>query len=188
MVKLTAETLALVGATGAADFSEKLSAFCAKAKENETAMAEQTNAIEQLQTLAAALRTDLNALKASAINAEQCDARIDARCERHIPVTTAAIESWSASQNGKKIIGAEASRITVEALAAVGVNPAKPSPAPAAGSDTPEQKAAALVAEGKYEEAYRLDKNAQAEFVTAKSYAAFMRNRNSVKITNTNRN
>jgi hypothetical protein len=70
----------------------------------------------------------------------------------------------------------------MEALANVGTQPAKPAPVGNAGN-APEQKAAALIAEGKFEEAWKLDKKLQAEFPTAKSCAAFMRNAGSVRIT-----
>jgi hypothetical protein len=66
---------------------------------------------------------------------------------------------------------AEASRVVVEALAAVGTSPAKPSPAAA----DMHASASNLIAAGKYEEAWAADPKLQREFLTASSCAAFFR-------------
>lgn len=51
----------------------------------------------------------------------------------------ASMTTWAASDAGKKTIGAEASRITMEAMAAVGTTPVKP--APAGSGDAPKTEA-----------------------------------------------
>lgn len=51
----------------------------------------------------------------------------------------ASMTTWAASEGGKKVIGAEASRITMEAMAAVGTAPVKP--APAGSGDAPKTEA-----------------------------------------------
>jgi hypothetical protein len=169
LVKISEETLALIGATGVSDFPEKLSAFITKAKTDATFMAESKVTLETLQQ-------SLTALEGKILTEAKVKEIVGAE-------TTSAITAWSGSEAGKKIIGAESSRIAMEALASVGTIPAKPAPAPAAGNETPEQKAAALIAEGKFEEAYKLDEKLRAEFPSAAHFAAYARNSGSVKIT-----
>lgn len=161
LAKITSEMLAAVGAANVAEFPDKFAAFAKTAQENQTFMAESKVTLESLQQ-------SITALEGKILT--------DARVKEIVGAeTTSAISTWAGSEGGKKIIGAEASRITAEALANVGTQPAKPAPIGAAGNDTPEQKAAALISEGKFEEAYKLDKSLQAEFINGKSYAAFMR-------------
>jgi hypothetical protein len=169
LVKFTTEMLAAIGAAGAHDFSEKFSAFVTEANTAKTFMADSKATLESLQA-------SITALEGKIVT----EARIKEICGAS---ATESISAWAGSEAGKKIIGGEASRIAMEALANVGTQPAKPAPVGNAGNDTPEQKAAALIAEGKFEEAWKLDKKLQAEFPTAKSCAAFMRNAGAVRIT-----
>jgi hypothetical protein len=66
-----------------------------------------------------------------------------------------------------------ASRTVVEALAAIGTSPAKPTPVGSA--ETPEVQASSLITAGKYEEAWAADPKLQREFLSASSCAAFFR-------------
>jgi hypothetical protein len=172
LVKLSSEMLAAIGGgANAAEAQTNLTAFIAKAKENETFMAESKTTLETLQASVTALEGKLSGLLTAAQAKELIGAEV-----------TPAIAGWASSAEGKKIIGGEASRITMEALAAVGTQPAQPSPAPAAGG-TSEDQAKAFIAAGKFEEAYPLlPKAEQSEFMGAKSYAAYMKNRRNTVI------
>jgi hypothetical protein len=114
MVKITSEMLALVGAKTDAEFPEKFTAFVTKAKENETLMAEKQVTLESLQT-------SITALEGKILT----EARVKEICGES---ATSAISTWAGSEGGKKIIGAEASRVVMEASAATGTAPAKPAP------------------------------------------------------------
>jgi hypothetical protein len=170
LVKFTTEMLAAIGAAGANDFSEKFSAFVTEANTAKTFMADSKATLESLQASIAALEGKI-----------VTEARIKEICGAS---ATESISVWAGSEAGKKIIGGEASRIAMEALANVGTQPAKPAPVGNAGN-APEQKAAALIAEGKFEEAWKADAKLRGEFLSAKSYAAFMRasHRGAVRIT-----
>lgn len=148
--------VAKLGATDAADGATKLSAFFATAATNEKFMADSKVTLETLQA-------SLTALEGKIVT----EARIKEICGTS---ATEAISTWAASDAGKKIIGGEASRITMEALANVGTQPAKPAPA---GNQDAAATVKGLIAEGKYAEAWALDKNLQAEFPTAGVYAAY---------------
>lgn len=91
----------------------------------------------------------------------------------------AAVKTFAASDEGKKVIGAEASRITSEALASVGTTPVKPAPASAQQPTIKE-----LVAAGKHEEAWAASEELQKEFSDAKLYAAYAKGVASGKIAN----
>lgn len=173
LANITNEMLAAVGAKTAAEFQDKISTFAKTAQENASAMAQNQVTLESLQA-------SITALEGKLISED----RIKEICGES---ATASIATWAGSEAGKKIMGAEASRITAEALANVGTTPAKPAPA-AAGGETPEQKAAALVAAGKYEEAYALDATAKRDFISAKTYAAYMKanGQGAVRITTKN--
>lgn len=170
LAKISAENVKAIGGENAAEFNANLSTFIAEANQAKTFMSEN-------QTTISALEKRIEALEGKIVT----EARVT---ELVNTGATSAVSTWAASDAGKKIIGGESSRIAMEALANVGTQPAKPSPAPTAGNDTPEAKAAALNAEGKFEEAWKLDKRLQAEFSGPKSYAAFMRasNRGAVKV------
>lgn len=159
LAKLTSEMLAMVGATTVAEFPEKFAAFTKLAQENASAMAQNQTTLETLQASITALEGKL---------------LTEARVKEIVGAESAtAIATWSGSDAGKKIIGAESSRITMEALASVGTTPAKPAPVSAdATNATAIQN---LEAQGKFEEAWAVDKNIQAEFPSAKGYAAFRR-------------
>lgn len=170
VVKLTDEQMAAVGAVGAADFTDKLSAFAAKAQANEKAMADSPSLQAILDRLTAVEGKIISEDRVKAIVGEQIVSAVVKGCE-----------TYFSSEACKNAIHAEASRTVMATMAATGTTPVKASPAPA-GDNTPEQKAAVLNAEGKYEEAWKADKNLRAEFPTAKSYSAFMRHRHQVRV------
>lgn len=165
-----------IGCEKAEDFEAKFAAFIQESATAKTFMAENKTTIESLEQRIKALE-DGKFVSESRVT------------EIVSGETTKAVSAWADSEAGKKKIGAEASRITMEAIANVGTMPAKPAPA-AAGAETPEAKARALEAEGKFEEAYKLDKNLQAEFPSAKSYAAYAKaaGMGQVKIATSTRN
>jgi len=160
LVKLSSEMLAIIGgANNAAEGADKLSAYLKTAKENATAMAENKSTQESFEASLKAMEERLSA------KIDKVDSGISGKAE-------SAISAWSASAEGKKIIGAEASRICMESLAAVGTQPAKPAPVGATDTTT---TAKGLIAEGKFEEAYALDKDIRAEFPSAKHFATYAR-------------
>lgn len=173
VIKVNDETLKMVGATGANDFPEKFSAFAANAQ---TAIKFMSDSQASLDSIAKSIAE----LKASIPTEDRIKAIVGEQITASVPK---AVESFLAGEVAQGFIAASASKKTLEIMGNVGTSPVKASPAPAAGVDTPEQKSAALIAEGKYEEAFKLDAGIQREFVTAKSYAAFMRHRGKVKIT-----
>jgi hypothetical protein len=152
-----------IGATSASDFNEKLQAFIDTAKKLEAAMAD-TVTLEALEKRVAALETKLTAGPGTS------EARVTEMVAAAFP---ALFKANAESADGKKIIGAEASRITTEALASVGTQPVKPAPAPA--NPTPNAEFTRLEAEGKFEESFALMSKAEKdEFCgDAKAYAAF---------------
>lgn len=77
------------------------------------------------------------------------------------------VVDYVASDDGKKAIGAEASRVAMAALGSAGTMPAKPTPA----STEPDAKS--LISAGKFEEAYAASTELQAQFPDAANYAAF---------------
>lgn len=107
--------LVIVGAANVAEFPDKFAAFAKLAQENASAMAEKQITLESLQA-------SLTALEGKILT----EARAKEICGES---ATSAVSTWAGSEPGKKIIGAEASRITAEALANVGTQPAKPAPA-----------------------------------------------------------
>lgn len=95
----------------------------------------------------------------------------------------ASMTTWAASDAGKKVIGSEASRITMEAMAAIGTAPVKVSPAPVVTGNSISE----LEAQGKFAEAYALlTAEQKLDFGDAGSYAAYQKNRNKVRITTRN--
>lgn len=174
VVKLTGDSetaiMQAIGCTGANDFASSLTAFITKAQSNETFMAESKVTLETLAGSITALEGKL-----------LTEDRVKAICGES---TTTAIATWAGSEAGKKIIGAESSRICMETLGNVGTTPVKP--APAGTAETEESKVAGLIAEGKFEDAWKADKGLRTEFITSKSYAAYMRNRNRVRETERN--
>ena len=117
IVKLTSEQVKLIGATDAKDFSEKFLAFVQEANELKD-MADSpvdTSALEKrIADLEASAKTFTTEARVTTLVTEGA---------------TKTLNDWATSDAGKKIIGAEASRITLEAIAAIGTTPAKPSPA-----------------------------------------------------------
>lgn len=175
LINVSAETLASVGATGAADFSEKLSAFAAEHQKFKL-MAENSPDIS-------AITKRLDALEARPVITE---ARITELVTAGVTSAVApAMTAWAGSDAGKKLIGAEASRIVMEAQAGTGTSPLKPSPAPAA--QDPASQVKNLITAGKFEEAYALlSAEDQREYGDAGSYAGYMKNQNRVKIVQRN--
>jgi len=172
LAKISAEVMKAIGAESASEVDSQMSAFIAEANKNKASMAENQVTLQTLQASVTALEGKLGNLLTEARVKEICGT-----------ATTEAIKAWATSDEGKKIIGAEASKIALDANAAIGTQPAKPAPAPAAGG-TSEDQAKTLIAAGKYEEAYALLPAAEkADFVSAKNYAAYMRNRGNTKIT-----
>lgn len=165
LVKLTADQIAKLGAKDPADAAVKLAAFFIASAQLETVMAEQP-------TLAA-LETRIAALEKLPDSLTEARVREIVTAESAVPIKT-----FISSAEGKQLIGAEASRITMEALAGVSTIPAKPSPAPAA-ADNVEQ----LEAAGEYEKAFNASKDLRAEFDTWTQYAAFAKANKSGRIT-----
>ena len=162
-----------VGAENVADFEAKLTAFIAEANSAKTFMAENQVTLESINA-------KLTALEGKILTEDRVKAIVG---ETTGPAATNAVKAWATSEEGKKIIGAESSRISMEALANVGTQPAKPAPVGASGNDTAEDKAKTLIAQGKFEEAFPLlPASERADFMGAKSYGAYMRNRHSTKI------
>jgi hypothetical protein len=143
LVKLSQEMLAAIG--GGANASEaqtNLSTFITNANQATKFMADSKVTLETVQASVTALEAKIGTPLTEARVKEIVGAE-----------TTTAIAAWSASVEGKKIIGAESSRIAMEALAGVGTQPAKPSPAgnpePAAAAKTFAEIVQANMATGK---------------------------------------
>lgn len=160
LLNITNEMMAAVGASSKDEFSAKLSEFVAESNRVKNIMSEQTT------DLAAALKR-IEALEKNIVTEARISELVDAGA-------ASAVSKWAASDEGKKAIGAEASKMTVSALAAIGTTPAKPSPTPAAVD--PDATIKALEAQGKFEEVFALlPKAEQRQHFNAKSYAAFRR-------------
>lgn len=161
MVNLSDDVLAAMGAKTPAEFSSKL-AELVTASQTKSIMAEQTTNFETLEKRIAAL--------------EGAKPLTEARVSELMTASLKpALSDWAASVEGKQLIGAEASRITAAALAAVGTNPAKPTPANAELVEAAD-RIAALEKGGKFEEAYALLPAAdRGQFLGPKSYGAFRR-------------
>jgi len=156
IVKLEDSMLALVGASTPEEFPGKLTAFVNASKQIEKVMAEQPD-FKSLESRIAAL--------------EAKPQLTEARVGEILGASVAnAVTTFAASDAGKKAIGAEASRITMEALANVGTHPVKGSAAPA---EPAANTATGLIASGKYEEAFAASPELQAEFPSAKHFATF---------------
>jgi len=173
LAKISAEVMKAIGAETASEVDSQMSAFIAEANKNKTSMAENQVTLESIQK-------SVTALEGKLLTEDRVRALIT---EQFNAASTKAVSDFLASDAGKKIIGAEASRVVMEAHAAIGTTPAKPSPAPSAGGSAEEQSKA-LIAVGKYEEAFPLLSAAErSEFLGPKSYAAYMRNRGNTVIT-----
>jgi len=149
----------MVGAESPEQFASKLEAFHVEHQNLLTTMAD---------------KPDFSALEKRIADLESRPLITEARISEMLKASvSASIETFAASDAGKKIIGAEASRVASTALASVGTQPVKP--APVAAEETPEQRLAALTQAGKHEDAYAQSPALQREFLSAKQYAAFMR-------------
>lgn len=155
IVKLSDDQLALIGAS-ASDFPQKFSAFIAEFEKNKTTMADPNPDYAALEKRVLTLERDLL----------QGITRIQSLETRPAPLAEDAI---------KAVAKIEASRVTAEALAAIGTTPVKPTPAAADLNETPEAKAKALIKAGKFEEAYEANPALRAEFQNAKEFAAYCR-------------
>lgn len=160
LAKLLQEHLDAVGAKDESEFPAKMTAFVAAAKQLEKVMAESSDLSAVVKRLDA-----IEAFNKTALTEARVSELVTAGVAGGV---TAAMTTWAGSAEGKKLIGAEASRITAEAMAAVGTVPVKPAPAPATSKTTKE-----LIAAGKFEEAWAQDESLQAEFSNAKVYAAY---------------
>lgn len=149
--------LAAIGVTGAHDVHEKFNAFITEANKNKLSMAEN-------QTTIADLQASIKSLEGKLLT----EARVKEICGES---ATSVIAAWAGSEAGKKIIGGEASRITMEALASIGTTPAKPAPVGGSGNDNSKD----LVAQGKFKEAYAANPALVQTFSTAESYEAYMK-------------
>lgn len=157
LIKLTAEQVALIGATGPEDFQAKLEAYAANVKRIESAMekttSENTNLKGQLEAF---------------------EKRV-AKLESVTPLTSAdgavLIKSYLEGTEGKGLIKGEASRVFLEAHASTGTTPLKPTPAAADAATETDN----LIKAGNYEGAWARSKDLQAEFPDAKCYAAYAR-------------
>lgn len=113
IVKLSEAQMALVGAKTADEFPERLTAFHAANKQIETVLAKAPDLT--------ALESKISALEKSILP----EARIS---EIASASAAAAVSAFVSGEEGRKVIGAEASRITMEALANVGTQPVKSAP------------------------------------------------------------
>lgn len=119
-----------LGATNPAEFSVNLANLIQENKELKS-MAE-----------SAATKPDLSAFenRIAALEASVKLIPTEARISELVTASvTSSMTAWAGSVDGKKLIGAEASRITMEAMAATGTTPVKPSPAGA--GEPPKQEA-----------------------------------------------
>jgi hypothetical protein len=168
LANVTVENLQAIGASDVADFQNKFSALLTEHNRLKS-MAESSPDLSALTKRIEALEAKPNLT----------EARVS---ELVTAGVTPAITSWAASDDGKKLIGAQASKITMEAMAAVGTQPVKPSPAPALAGDQFDN----LEAQGKFAEAYALKPELRAEFPDAGSYASYRKNAHKVRISNRN--
>src|SRR6185312_8620606 len=122
LAKISAEVMKAIGAESASEVDSQMSAFIAEANKNKASMAENQVTLQTLQASVTALEGKLGNILTEARVKEICGT-----------ATTDAITAWAASDAGKKIMGAEASRVVMESNAAIGTIPAKPSPAAAGG-------------------------------------------------------
>lgn len=155
LVKLTADQIAKLGAKDPADASVKLTAFFSAAAQLETAMANQPDF--------ASLESRIAALEKVPCGTTEARVKELITAESAVPIKT-----FIASVEGKQLIGAEASRVVMEAQASIGTTPAKPSPAAPGAESVTDMEAA-----GEYEKAFAASKDLRAEFPSAKHYAAF---------------
>lgn len=171
LIKLSAAALAAVGAKTADEFPEAL-----------VKLLNDTKAAASAQAIAV---TDLqSALKTATDAAAELKLTVAAQAKT-IEDLTAKIGNPSTLTEAriKEIATASGSAEAMKAIGLTG-NGAPPAPPANNGSDA-KTGVAALIAAGKFEEAFAADKNIQAEFDNAKSYAAFMKAnyRGQVKIT-----
>jgi hypothetical protein len=168
VLKITPEMLAAVGAKDESEFSAKLLAISAE----NTTLKEKVKEDKDDEK-----KEDDEAKK----KAQAAAAPAAVTAESLAPMIAAEIGKWIGSEEGKKVLGASASKTVLEAMAATGTQPVKPAPAPAAteASDT-----AALVKAGKFDEAFKADENIRKEFPSAKAFAAYSKafNSGAVKI------
>jgi len=159
IVKLEDQMLALVGAATPEEFPAKLTAFVSTATHiSKEFMAEK----KELQDFEARI----SALEAKP---QLTEARVGEILGASV---SKAVTDFASSDAGRKVIGAEASRITMEALASVGTQPVKGSAAPA---EPAANTATGLIAAGKFEEAFAASKELQAEFPSAKHFTSYAR-------------
>lgn len=168
MFKLTTKLLAVFGVTTPESFSDSFAEFLGKAKEFfSTDPAKKIEALETaLGTSKANIETQTEAFNAAVKRIASLETGLAA-----IPTEAKIIELATAK-------GKEAA-ITAVAGAASGSPVAG---APVKPIESPNAEIESLVKAGKYEDAFKLDKNAQAEFGTSGVYVAFMKNRRSIKI------
>lgn len=160
LVKLTAEQIAKLGAKDPADASAKLTAFFAANAQLETAMDNQPDF--------ASIESRIKSLESAAPAITEARVKELIGAEANVP-----IKAFLSGDEGKKLIGAESSRVTMELMGATGTTPVKPAPAASApiGGD-----ANSLIAAGKFEEAFPLlPAEARADFADAKSFAAYQK-------------
>ncbi len=117
---------------------------------------------------------DFSSLETRIKTLESAAGITEARVKELIGAETAvSIKTFLAGDEGKMLIKTEASKTVMEAMAATGTTPNKPSPASAA---PPETQAANFEAAGDYEKAFTLlPESERADFLDAKSYAAFQK-------------
>lgn len=157
-IKITPELIAAVGATGEEDFNAKLIA-----KLGEIAPPKKDAALTELEGKVASLESTVAALPK--------------------PLDQAAIQAAAIAAVPADLV-AKAKAAGKEGAALALANTGSKQPANMSAADNDEggkgSPGDALNAAGKFEEAWAADKSLQDEFVTAKSYAAFMRNRDRV--------
>lgn len=167
IIKLSAECLAAVGAKTADEFPSRLAALlntcsgmAAKITGLETGFATATETIGNLETALDTAEKTITAQAGKITTLETAVGNPAAMTEARIKTIATEAATIAGSSEAMKAIGATGN----------GAPPAPPSNNAGAATGT-----AALIAAGKFEEAWTADKNVQAEFPTAKGYAAFMR-------------
>jgi translation initiation factor 6 (eIF-6) len=126
LAKISAEVMKAIGAETAAEVDSQMSAFIAEANKNKASMAENKTTLESLQSSITALEGKLlTEDRVKALFTEQFNA-----------TGSKAISDFVGSEAGKKIIAGEASRVVMEAHAAIGTTPAKPAPVNPAAAET----------------------------------------------------
>ena len=162
IIKLSSEALAAVGAKTDADFSAAFAKTISDLNASAKTIAELQSANKTLSDSLAASALQITAL------------------EKSVKDLTASVGNVLTEARVREIAEAAGSKAAVGAVGAVGAG--APPAAPSNSAQPPAAAADNLIAAGKYAEAWAADKNLQAEFPTAESFAAFKKNEHKIRI------